>query len=136
MVLVGVLAVSQCMIWWPHTPSGEPVGSGGAGVMTVTIGAGDQYGWASVSINGGQAISAEAAAEQLAQLVGSADRPLELRISGGVRQQELELLRRVLADTLGGRQLPILVTVIDDSDEAFASLDQPGQSSDVAKEGR
>ncbi len=53
-----------------------------------------------------------------------------------MRQQELELLRRALADTLGGRQLPILVTVIDDSDEAFASLDQPGQSSDVAKEGR
>ncbi len=117
-LLVALFAISQAMIWWPSTAP-DAVGSedaSSARVVTLTQGA--QYGQCLVAIDAGQPVSMDVATAQLAQrLSSSTPPPIELRLSGGVSQEELARLRQSLLHAPGAHQIRVSVSLLEPDGE-------------------
>ena len=117
------------MVWWPtiraafyRTPAKSTV--------NVTVREQREYGVASVSIAGRSATSVDAAGQFLSRFIfearaGGTLPSLTLHVSGGVRQQELESLRRAILQAAGGCQVTIALQSYGATDRLLPGADSP-----------
>ncbi len=118
-LLIVTTVASQCMLWWPQFSAVfRHTRNTASSTVDVTVRELHEYGAASVvmggAIGGRVAAADEAAAESLARAIseGTADGQLPsvtLDVSGGVRQQELETLRKAILLGTEGRPVTIVV---------------------------